>query len=60
LKSEKKPKGSKLTYTGAPILTGCFINENTYIGSGYDKTPILFKKSDDWKFVKMLDDGVSK
>jgi hypothetical protein len=39
----KKPKGSKLTYTGAPILTGCFTNENTYIGSGYDKTPILFK-----------------
>jgi hypothetical protein len=24
------------------------------------KTPILFQKSGDWKFIKMLDDGVSK
>jgi hypothetical protein len=23
-------------------MTGGFVSENTYIGSGYDKTPILF------------------
>ena len=60
VKAQNKPKGTKVTYIGAPIVTGCFTNENTFVGSGYDKTPILFQKSGDWKFIKMLDDGVSK
>lgn len=42
VKSQNKPKGTKVTYIGSPILTGCFTNENAYVGSGYDKTPILF------------------
>lgn len=48
VKTQSKPKGTKVTYIGAPIVTGCFTNENTYVGSGYDKTPILFQKSGDW------------
>jgi hypothetical protein len=57
-----KPKdGDKLHYKGAPIMTGTFISEDSYVGSGYDKTPILFKKIDGaWKFVKMIDDGINK
>jgi hypothetical protein len=42
-------------------MTGCFISEDAYIGSGYDKTPMLFKKENgEWKFVKMIDDGITK
>ena len=42
-------------------MTGGFVSENTYIGSGYDKTPILFQKTGNtWKFVKMLDEGINK
>lgn len=37
-----KPSGQKFSYPGMPLLTGCFINEDSYVGSGYDKTPILF------------------
>lgn len=58
-----KPKdGQKLSYAGAPILTGGFISENAYVGSGYDKTPILFKRdaSGKWAFAKFLDAGVLK
>jgi hypothetical protein len=58
-----KPKdGQKFTYKGSPILTGFFVSEDAYIGSGFDKTPILFKRdsSGTWAFVKMLDDGYSK
>ena len=61
--SSSKPKdGQKFTYKGAPILTGCFTSENTYVGSGYDKTPVLFKidAKGQWAFVKFLDDGISK
>jgi hypothetical protein len=59
----KKPKdGQKVTYNGLPILTGSFTNESTFIGSGYDKTPILFKRAANgtWAFVKMLDAGVTQ
>lgn len=54
-----KPSGEKFSYKGAPLLTGCFISEDAYVGSGYDKTPILFqRKNGKWGFEKMLDDGV--
>jgi hypothetical protein len=43
-----KPKdGQKVAYNGAPILTGNFINEDAFVGSGYDKTPLLFKRAKD-------------
>jgi hypothetical protein len=42
VKAQNKPKGTKVTYMGSPIVTGGFTNENTYVGSGYDKSPILF------------------
>ncbi len=61
--SSTKPKdGQKLSYNGAPILTGGFISEDAYVGSGYDKTPILFKRDagGKWSFVKFLDAGISK
>ena len=60
--SLNKPKdGQKLSYNGAPILTGGFISEDAYVGSGYDKTPILFKRDagGKWSFVKFLDASIS-
>ena len=43
-------------------MTGSFTNESTFIGSGYDKTPILFKRDvkGTWAFVKMLDVGITQ
>jgi len=61
--NSSKPKdGQKFTYKGAPILTGCFTSESTYVGSGYDKAPILFKidAKGQWGFVKFLDEGINK
>ena len=34
--SQEKPKSKRVVYRGNPILTGDFINENVYIGCGYD------------------------
>jgi hypothetical protein len=34
--SQAKPKSKRVVYRGNPILTGDFINENVYIGCGYD------------------------
>ena len=57
----QKPSGQKFSYPGMPILTGCFISEDSYVGSGYDKSPILFQRKDGkWAYVKMIDEGVSK
>ena len=53
-------KGQKFSTNGSPILCGTFISENAYIGSGWDKSPILFKKDakGEWAFVKYLDQGI--
>jgi hypothetical protein len=59
-----KPAGGKsdksmLLYNGNPLLQGNFINSNTFVGCGYDKVPLLFKKNGaSWTFVKHLDDGI--
>lgn len=59
--SKTKPHGNKVFYKGAPVLTGHFISENSYVASGYDKTPILFTKSGDkWSYKQMLDDGTER
>jgi len=60
--SSKPEKGSKFTYNGSPILTGQFISETAYIGCGYDKSPILFKRdgSGKWAFDRFIDDGIKK
>ena len=59
VQSEKKPKGDKVYYGGAPLLTGGFIDETNYVASGYDKAPLLFKKGDGekWSYTKSLDEG---
>ena len=58
VQSKKKPSGQKFHYPGAPILSGCFITEDCYVGSGYDKTPLLFKRENgQWKYVDKLDAG---
>ena len=56
-KQSKPEKGQKFNTNGAPILTGSFISENAYVGSGWDKTPVLYKKDakGEWAFVKYLD-----
>jgi hypothetical protein len=41
-------------------LNGLFANETSYIGCGFDKVPLLFKKDAQWGFTKSLDDGFSK
>ena len=44
---------------GNPILNGLFIDENTYIGCGYDNAPLVFKKSGaDWSHFGTLDAGL--
>lgn len=59
--ARSKPTGEKVQYMGSPVLTGCFISEEKYVGSGYDKTPVLFAQADSkWKFEKFLDDGITK
>lgn len=61
VEARAKPSGSKVTYMGAPVLTGNFISEEHYVGSGFDKTPILFsKQGKDWAFTKFLDEGIDK
>jgi WD40 repeat protein len=61
VKSKKKPSGQKFSYPGAPILSGCFVTEDCYVGSGYDKTPLIFKREGgNWKYVDRLDAGAGK
>ncbi len=59
--SSGKEKPDKVLYKGNPILTGVFLGPTTFIGCGFDKVPILFKKAGaSWSFVKNLDDGIGK
>lgn len=54
-----KSDKSMLLYNGNPLLQGNFINATTFIGCGFDKVPLLFKKNGaSWSFVKHLDDGI--
>ena len=60
--SKSKPSTKRVVYEGNPILTGCFISENTYVGCGYDNVPFAFKKQGDgsWKFEGSLDPGYGR
>jgi hypothetical protein len=60
--SKTKPQSKRVIYNGNPILTGCFISENTYIGCGFDNVPLIFKKQADgsWEFKGSLDPGFGK
>ena len=59
--SKSKPSSKKVSYKGNPILNGVFINENTYIGCGYDNAPLTFKKEGDkWEYKGSLDEGFSQ
>jgi len=61
VQAKKKPASQKFSYPGAPIMTGCFISETAYVGSGYDKTPLLFLKKDgQWQYSDRLDPGSKK
>jgi hypothetical protein len=58
---KSKADKSMLLFNGNPLLCGTFINNNTFIGCGFDKVPLLFKKNGaSWTFVKHLDDGIKK
>ena len=61
VKAKSKPSSKKVSYKGAPILNGCFIKEDTYIGCGFDNAPLMFKKEGDkWVFKGSIDDGYLK
>ena len=60
-KRESKSKSDKVVYPGNPVLNGHFINNDTYIGCGFDNAPLIFKRhADGWKFEGSLDPGFSK
>lgn len=57
----EKPKSQKVIYGGNPIMNGCFIKEDTYIGCGFDNAPLIFKRKEGkWEHCGTLDDGLSK
>ena len=60
--SGEKPKSKRVTYKGNPILNGCFVSENVYVGCGYDQVPLIFKSADgeNWTFEGSLDPGYGK
>lgn len=56
-----KSKAEKVLYKGNPFLCGYFVNATTYVACGFDKVPLLFKKSgSSWQFVRHLDEGIAK
>ena len=59
--SLEKPPSKKVSYKGNAILNGCFTNESTYVGCGFDNAPLLFKKEGaEWVFKGSLDPGFGK
>lgn len=56
-----KPAVQKVTYKGNPVLTGIFVDENNFVGCGFDNAPLLFKLNGGaWSFSKSLDAGFGK
>ena len=54
-----KSDKSMLLFNGNPLLQGNFVNSTTFIGCGFDKVPLLFKKNGaSWSFVKHIDEGI--
>ena len=55
----KKPK--VVSVGGQPVLQGQFCNENVFVASGYDRTPLAFKdKGNGFESVGTLDAGKNK
>lgn len=56
-----KPEVEKVIFRGNPCMTGCFVDENHFIGAGFDNAPLLFTYTGGkWSFTKSLDPGLSK
>jgi hypothetical protein len=56
-----KPKPEKLLLKGNPLMKGYFIGEDTVVAGGWDKVPIVFKKSgSEWRQDKILDMGINE
>lgn len=59
--SKTKPAVERVLFKGNPILTGVFIDENNFIGCGFDNAPLLFKHNGTkWTFSGSLDQGLGK
>lgn len=59
--SKAKPNVEKVLFKGNPILTGVFVDENNFIGGGFDNAPLLFKHNGTkWVFSGSLDQGFGK
>jgi hypothetical protein len=44
-----------------PLLSGMFLEENKFVGTGFDKVPYIFTQSGaDWAESSILDKGISK
>lgn len=50
------------TYSGNhPLSTGTFVKDDVFVGSGYDKTPLVFKATgDQWALNGSLDKGFNE
>lgn len=53
-----KIKPEKLMLNINPLLQGIFVEDNQFIGSGWDKVPYLYKLDGSWKQINSLDDGI--
>lgn len=59
--TKAKAKTEKLMLKGNPLLSCEWLSEEKLVGSGFDKSPILYKKDgSSWKQVKILDEGITK
>ena len=59
--SEQKPAVDKVIHKGNPILKGLFLDEQHFVGCGFDNAPLLFKHDGRaWSFVRSLDPGYGK
>lgn len=51
----------KVIIKGNPVLNGIFIDEQHFVGCGFDNAPLLFKHDGrSWSFSKSLDPGFGK
>lgn len=57
----KKTKAVKVTTGGQPVLKGMFVREDVYVGCGFDKAPLVFKRDGAaYKRTGTLDAGLNK
>ena len=57
-----KIKQEKLMLRGNPLMSGIFLSEEKFVGTGFDKVPFLYNgaKGANWKQIKSLDAGISQ